>query len=384
MVNIPEETREAFRRYGLVAPEKVPPAGVSKFKRVFDSILTVYFRRGDETGGWVEDERRELGRIVHENFSGDFDTCLTKIGHFLAVIAHNFKLNDEIRTLFMTPASMVYLAQLGAWYDAGFPKVIVDATFAASLMSTSLTKEVATSVIPPWPAFFVELPESVLQYTTKRGISYPVDHLFVFSFGPKENLTWAISVYAGLWEMWAIPHASTADLVARDEAQEDRILDVGLKAITDQKSIEENLQHAHLTGLNPEEVHRVFQSNARLGGLAQRLVAGICLAMSDPANIRQLKPKLKMSLKPKSQRGVPLTRTFVLGRPVAVDCRGPVRAYAEGREGSVPKVQVLVRGHWKMQAHGKGLALRKPIHVEPYWRGPEEAPIPIRPHVVTG
>lgn len=39
--------------------------------------------------------------------------------------------------------------------------------------------------------------------------------------------------------------------------------------------------------------------------------------------------------------------------------------------------RILVAGHWKMQAHGIGRALRKLIHVEPYWRGEGELANPM-------
>lgn len=45
-------------------------------------------------------------------------------------------------------------------------------------------------------------------------------------------------------------------------------------------------------------------------------------------------------------------------------------------------VRLLVRGHWKNQAHGPGMTLRKLIHVEPYWRGPEMAELVDRPYLV--
>lgn len=40
------------------------------------------------------------------------------------------------------------------------------------------------------------------------------------------------------------------------------------------------------------------------------------------------------------------------------------------------------RGHHKRQAHGTGGLLRKWIHVEPYWRGGEDAPIAVKTHKV--
>jgi len=62
------------------------------------------------------------------------------------------------------------------------------------------------------------------------------------------------------------------------------------------------------------------------------------------------------------------------------DFRDRVRDYVEGKSHSAPNVQVLVSGHHKMQPHGPGNSLRKLIWREPFWRGPEDAPIAIRPH----
>jgi hypothetical protein len=41
-----------------------------------------------------------------------------------------------------------------------------------------------------------------------------------------------------------------------------------------------------------------------------------------------------------------------------------------------------VRGHWRNQAHGPAMGLRKFIHIEPYWKGPEAAEIINKPYVV--
>ncbi len=52
------------------------------------------------------------------------------------------------------------------------------------------------------------------------------------------------------------------------------------------------------------------------------------------------------------------------------------------RNGASPKVQFLVRGHPKMQAHGAGHLLRKKIWVQPFWKGPEGGRVLLRQHKV--
>lgn len=67
-----------------------------------------------------------------------------------------------------------------------------------------------------------------------------------------------------------------------------------------------------------------------------------------------------------------------------VDCRPAVKDYLTSLDGSPPLYQTLVRGHYKRQAHGPGASMRKVIWIEPYWRGPEDADIVVRPYVIGG
>lgn len=49
---------------------------------------------------------------------------------------------------------------------------------------------------------------------------------------------------------------------------------------------------------------------------------------------------------------------------------------------NVERRRFEVRGHWKQQAHGKGLSERKPIFVEPYWKGPDMGSVVQRDYLV--
>lgn len=78
-------------------------------------------------------------------------------------------------------------------------------------------------------------------------------------------------------------------------------------------------------------------------------------------------------------RGNPRVWTFKLTRPVKVDVRPAIRAYVAGG-GRSPTVQLLVRGHHRRVRTGPGRAEVRWAQVEPYWRGPEDAPVALRPH----
>jgi hypothetical protein len=105
--------------------------------------------------------------------------------------------------------------------------------------------------------------------------------------------------------------------------------------------------------------------------------------MSDPANLRKQKTSHGRGSRPSLARtpGMPDIQTYVLGKPLQINCRQAIVDYLEGNTTSrnSPTVQTLVRGHWKHQPYGPGLTARKLIHIEPYWRGPDGAPILIRP-----
>jgi len=42
----------------------------------------------------------------------------------------------------------------------------------------------------------------------------------------------------------------------------------------------------------------------------------------------------------------------------------------------------IVRGHWRNQAHGEGMQLRKLIWIQPHWKGPEMAEMVNKPYAV--
>jgi hypothetical protein len=119
----------------------------------------------------------------------------------------------------------------------------------------------------------------------------------------------------------------------------------------------------------------------RAATLCARLFVGACLELQEGTPIRPSSPSGSHG---KTKRGSeePTSWTYTLRRECKVDARQHVATYASGRLRGPVAVQTFVRGHWKRQAHGPNHSLRKWIHIEPFWRGPEDAPIVVRPHAI--
>lgn len=231
-----------------------------------------------------------------------------------------------------------------AWHDNGFPRVQLSHKHAAALMATKTQPSTLPDARAPWNAFLVDIPGGLL--SVKRG--------------NKERNFVRASVRVGPDVPGSYRTVSLWDI----DGPCGLVLSVA--------------EVSHLGGVQPDE--SVFAEDTQVAELAARLVFGVCMEMTSPAySGGVVGPRA-----PQRERrtGEPRAWTFQLTRDVKVDCRDAVRAYARGQTRASPTVQTLVRGHWKQQPCGKYGAERKHIFVEPYWRGPEDAPIALRKHLI--
>ncbi|MFO0678510.1 MAG: hypothetical protein U0169_18375 [Polyangiaceae bacterium] len=247
---------------------------------------------------------------------------------------------------------------LGAarWAGAGFPQVTLGHKLAASLCSTKIDPETANAARHPWPAYRILVPSGLVDVADPLvdGGVMPVDYLDVFDAGKFTHVT-ASSRSSDF--TFFVAHGTLA------------------KGLVEDRTSPEILTPLHDTGARLEDAHE------RALGSLWRLMVGVALEMSDPARVKA--PKSSSAPADDARSGSePAIATYVLGRTVMIDCRDALRAYLRGMRRDAPAVQSLVRGHWKRQAFGAKGADRRWIHVEPYWRGPEDAPIALRRHEV--
>lgn len=218
-----------------------------------------------------------------------------------------------------------------AWLRNGFPRINLGHKHAAALMATHTPRDNVLDARAPWSAFLVDVPRGLVtdgdHEVSLATVYVRQDRVYIeFGDGVQESNAWIQAV--------ALP-------------------DLG-----------------SLRSLGPAP------------DMIGRLIFGVCMEMTCPT----FKDRASLGPRPVKRdprTGEPKTWTFQLTRDVKVDVRDAVRDYVRGVTRNSPTVQTLVRGHWRRQPFGKGGTERKNIFVEPYWRGPEDAPIALRKHVVT-
>ncbi|MBI2395058.1 MAG: hypothetical protein HYV09_36145 [Deltaproteobacteria bacterium] len=234
------------------------------------------------------------------------------------------------------------------WAGYVFPRVVLGQKLCAALMATKAPGDVLGDLRPPWPAYLIDVPHGLLMVPDISGSALvSLDLLCVHheSDGIRVMLRSRSSmiILADRAESWA---AALLD--------EDDELDVWAQ------------QHS----LPIDDQHK------RALECAWRLAIGVELEMDDRSNVKPPRARTKRD----AQRRSIADNTHMLVRNVDLDCRDAIGAYVSGRAQRAPSVRTLVRGHWKRQPVGPASADRKWIHVEPYWRGPQDGPLAIGVH----
>lgn len=245
----------------------------------------------------------------------------------------------------------------GRWAVNAFPQVTIGEKHLAALIATKMPDDVLNAVRSPWSAWLIEIPPRVLSMMGDNLQRLPVARILVGWDATEGWLVYPVST-DGMVNF--IQQYDAADLAydgpeKRSMADEDGVL------------------------LVEGSDRLVSRSLTAIG----RAVLGVALEMNSRQNLYR-EPSGPAPKWSKRKMGAPpiKCRTYQLRANVTVDCREQVRDFILGKRSSAPSVQHIVRGHWKMQACGPNLSERKPIWIQPYWRGPEGAAIAVRSHAL--
>jgi hypothetical protein len=290
---------------------------------------------------------------AHVESDDDFETA----GKAMFALARETK-NEQMLLALQTEIYQTHFLLTARWAHFGFPIVQLGShKYAAALMATSFSPD--TEVHPPWKTFLIEVPEGLLFTASGTGsgeketVRYLLvsEHPVIRSADVKER-AWSFTAFTAEGTMLHRMKMSLADHL--QEPKEDSDYGHG---------------EAFEVDLNTEDERTLL--------LLSRLMLSTCLAMSDPSNVKKVG---KHSGEIKRGAKLPTCRVFRVGKPVEIDCRQALYDFVSGKRRDPLAVQFLVRGHWRNQACGPAMAERKWIWIEPYWKGPEDAPINMRPH----
>jgi|SRR5271157_81318 len=304
-----------------------------------------------------------LGELVYAVTYEGTDNDLVALGRLHSVIdAADSVYGDAFRDLLThDQASRTLLMSAGRWADQAFPQIVVGHKYAAALAATVVRDpHVIAHIMPPFKAFLIDVPPGLFPIAAYDAEMQPLPGEFnsiiriLVRYGqiripdPSE-IAWNLSIFTdGYVNLWRIQ--DTAQLISEEVRQ---------------------------LGSNDErDVLPVGDVDSRSMLLAARLVLNVCLAFSDPDNVKPMGRAKTSAGRPKGSRIEPKLRVFQLGKPISVDVRQEIQDFAMHGSSRAPSVQSLVRGHWKPLL---GARLGRPVWIEPYWRGPEDAPILVRP-----
>jgi hypothetical protein len=261
--------------------------------------------------------------------------------------------------LLVSPEGQIAALGYARWADAGFPQVQMGHKFCATLLLSGMGEDVIELVQPPWKAFFIEVPDGLLFIRDmEHDVDLQIRRILVTRVQNKhKGETWAYVAFSEttltLWRFGM----HTAELLPATSEGETSWYDVG------------------------DHYQELVDQDDRVVTLIGRLIVNTCLAMSDPTAVKPIGPGHKRyeSARRRGERE-PVVRTFVVGKPVKLDFRQTVQQVVRHGVRKLPTVQFLVRGHFRSQAHGPKMSLRKVIFIEPFWKSKEDAPILVRAH----
>ena len=255
-----------------------------------------------------------------------------------------------------SPSEEARVVATTKWIDCGTPRLITTDKYAAALMCTRVTEPLVEDIIIPWKAFRVDLPRGLLAHD-----EYTYSHILIAGFDEDAPVGAMLLLFG-----------------ERLDEDGKRVDVLQVKATSDLAALLLDREHADdymADGAYRRPERR--DAKERATRLATRLVVGLLYTMQYSQDFKTAKPSLNDNRKA-IRSGPPKHRTIFVGKPLALDARPALREYVGGK-GGAPSVQSLVRGHFKRQVVGVARSGRKVIWVEPYWRGPEDAPILARP-----
>jgi hypothetical protein len=264
--------------------------------------------------------------------------------------------------------------------ESAFASVICEEKLAASLMASRIPPECMPEIQAPWSTFLLHLPQDTLRahdltpangWTGSRYLKW----VFIQNRPAPPGVDTTIEGTHVQWLVWTATSECGPEFPLPCRTLEEMILISESKrafptdAMGRPRSWEPEGRDAEA---NPEAI-------ATTMGMVLRLAMGVILELCSTGASETIRAEATRRASIRRRHGLPQSHVYKLTRAVTVDLRAHVRRASEAGESKTVTVQTLVRGHWKPRLSAK---VGRPVHIEPYWRGPSDAPIAVRPHIL--
>jgi hypothetical protein len=229
--------------------------------------------------------------------------------------------------------------ELALWARDGFNVFRLSEGLCSALVATSVSKQFEQQRLP-YGAVILDLSETRQRWAVVGGVLS--QHAIVCNYLSESRSFWRVRIFGtdqsvGGDTVWAFRHAE------------------------------------NLFGAQPPLEGTVFSrvcdgEDAAIETLT-RLAASLTVWWNSSAREAERTGLSRRVARKQKERSRPTH--WMLGKSVRVH-PGLAQA-ARGRASDVRELEAqhVVRGHFKQQAHGAGLAQRKTLWIEPYWRGPD-------------
>ena len=283
-------------------------------------------------------------------------------------------------------------AWLYRWTDLGFPTIRISAPFAASAMTTVAQNDVLSDLEPPWRAFLIEMPkEPVLYLFDERTTTPPpVVRIMVLCEKPElfkhiQSTDRSTPSFKNAWTFTLEPGTMGMSLTAirKSTLQLGKPLDYCPCC-----NGEHTVRPAYDDPGSDHPWDDINNTGDKTMMLAGRLITSIACGITDPTNIRQVNRQAHEKWGNKKRRlfggECPEKREYQITTPVTINLVPHVVEYQlkKTKEEWKLALRYVVRGHQKLQPYGPNHSMRRIIWIKPYWRGPEAAPVAVRPYII--
>lgn len=251
------------------------------------------------------------------------------------------------------------------WADQTFPVVTMGERYFAALITARTPPERFPLLRSPWKALAIDIPPNTLSvFDYDDGKRVPITRVLVHCIDDGEG---------DLWWRW-IAFTTSGHKQWREGTTE---------AIATAVKITEPEHERY--GLDVPAFEDNVGQDERMFLLIGNLILNVCEALTNPDYVREhggshekYRARERQGKKGASGMAEPEARTYVLGKPIKIDCREHLRSYVEGtRENREVTVSFLVRGHFKPKLSER---IKRLVFIEPYLKRKDQAPILIREH----